>query len=137
VNKAHFPRDVLLTSVGDKFQLSFDGVDYLPTSNPTAAGALLFGLRPAGIKFSCDQSPDTFMWLASQAGYILHKFANGETHAVDDSELLPMADLLEWIASATALAPTLESALAAHNLIVENLGPRCAHMRNGYTQNEI
>ena len=123
----HFTRDALLTSVGDKFQVGFDGIDYLPTDSANATGVLLFGLRPNGIKLDCSQNPHRFMQQPEMAGRAQHLYANRDR--VDFRFDVSAADeVLCLIAESTALAPTPETALAAHNLIVENLGPASAHL---------
>lgn len=120
----HFKEDVLLSETEDgTYQLAFKGVRYKPTDNPTAAGVLLFGLRPKGIKFRCKGSPETFMFLAQHAAHILHLHANGDKVTLDGQRRIAPTDLHEWVNAAVALAPDEHNAEIARTLIDENLGP--------------
>ena len=120
----HFTRDVLLTQTAPgTFKITFGGVEYLPTNDPTKAGALLFGLRPKGIQFQCSEDPGVFLHLATRAGHILHLYANGSRMMHDGTERISREDLLKRIADAVSLAPTPETAAKAKALILENLGP--------------
>jgi hypothetical protein len=120
---SHFTDDVTLTGgVGGLFQIEFKGVRYQPTDDTTAAGVLLFGLRPKGIRFSCAQDPEPFMQGAAAAGYKLHFHANRHKMAEGMSQI-PGETLETWIDSAVALAPDTDSQVEARRLILENLGP--------------
>jgi hypothetical protein len=120
----HFKEDVLLSETENgTYQLVFNGVRYRPTDNPTAAGVLLFGLRPKGIKFRCKRSPENFMSQAHHAAHILHLHANGDKLPLDGQRRIAVADLHEWVNAAVALAPDEHNAEAARTLINENLGP--------------
>ena len=120
----HFKEDVLLRETENgTYQLTFKGVSYRPTDNPTAAGALLFGLRPKGIRFGCKRSPEKFMPLAQHAAHILHLHANGDKLTLGGQRRIAVVDLHEWVNADVALAPDEHTAEAARNLINENLGP--------------
>ena len=114
----------LLKSVGDKFQVIFDGVEYLPSGNANAVGALLFGLRPRNIECDCNRHPVLFLQQAEKAAQALRLYANKAL-----GESCTEAEIERSIEAATALAPTPETALIAHNMIIEDLGPSCAHLR--------
>lgn len=120
----HFTDDVLMreTEYGT-YQLVFKGVSYRPTDNPTAAGVLLFGLRPKGIRFECKTNPQVFMFHAQHAAHILHLHANGDKVTLDGHRRLTLADLHNWVNEAVALAPDWYAAEAARKLVNENLGP--------------
>ena len=123
----HYKVDVLLCEpTKGSYQLFFKGIGYKPTDNPTAAGVLLFGLRPRGIKFKCKSNPESFIFLAQHAAYIMHLHANGDKVTSDGQRRVPLADLHRWVNDAVALAPDEESAQSARDLINENLGP-CAY----------
>jgi hypothetical protein len=120
----HFKDDVLLSDPEHgTYQLVFKGVSYRPTDNPTAAGVLLFGLRPKGIKFTCKRSPEKFMSLAQHAAHILHLHANGDKVKLDGHRRIAPTDLREWVNAAVALAPDEHNSEIARKLINENLGP--------------
>ena len=120
----HYKVDVLLCEpTNGSYQLFFKGVGYRPTDNPTAAGVLLFGLRPRGIKFKCKSNPEGFIFLAQQAAHILHLHANGDKVTSDGQRRVPLDDLHRWVTDAVALAPDEESAQSVRDLINENLGP--------------
>jgi hypothetical protein len=120
----HFKDDALLSETENgTYQLVFKGVSYRPTDNPTAAGVLLFGLRPKGIKFRSKHSPEIFMSLAQHAAHVLHLHANGDKVALDGQRRIASADLHEWVNAAVALAPDERTAEAARTLVNENLGP--------------
>jgi hypothetical protein len=111
-------------SSAGSFQLSFKGVDYLPTDNATAAGVLLFGLRPRGVRFVVQGSAtDMFEYFALHAAYILHLHANGDRTTADGQRRVPLEDLHRWVELGVALAPTEDTAIDARRLINENLGP--------------
>jgi len=120
----HFKEDVLLSETENgTYQFQFKGVKYRPTDNPTAAGVLLFGLRPKGIRFHCKTNPESFMFLAQHAGHILHLHANGDKVTLDGQRRLTLADLSRWVNEAVALAPDASRAEEVRALIDENLGP--------------
>ena len=120
----HFKEDVLLSETENgTYHLVFKGVKYRPTDNPTAAGVLLFGLRPRGIRFKCNTNPQTFMFLAQQAAHILHLHANGDKVTLDGQRRLTLADLNSWVNEAVALAPDGLAAEEVRAWIDENLGP--------------
>jgi hypothetical protein len=120
----HYKVDALLCEPSPgTYQLFFKGVSYCPTDNPTAAGVLLFGLRPRGIKFKCIGNPEAFMVAAQQAAHVLHMHANGDKMTLEGKRRLPLLDLHRWVNDATALAPDEEASDAARVLINENLGP--------------
>ncbi len=120
----HYKVDVLLCEpTKGSYQLFFKGIGYKPTDNPTAAGVLLFGLRPRGIKFKCKSNPECFISLAQGAAYMLHLHANRYKVSADGPRQLTLEKLHEWVNDAVALAPDDESAQSARDLINENLGP--------------
>lgn len=126
----HFTQDALLTSTGPgEFRVTFKGVEYLPTRNADAMGALLFGLRPKGIKFDCNEPPQEFLQLAGDRGYALHCYAN-RGRSAEDNKLLSTSVVTQQIAAevdaAVALAPTAKDRKRTRELIVENLGPDSA-----------
>lgn len=119
----HFTEDATLTGGdGGLFQIEFKGVQYLPTDSATAAGVLLFGLRPRGVNFSCSQNPELFMQKAIVAGYTLDWQANPHKSSTDWYPL-PAETLQMWVNAAVALAPDDATAAEARRLIIENLGP--------------
>jgi hypothetical protein len=106
------------------FKLSFKGVDYLPTADATAAGVLLFGLRPRGVRFVAKGlTTDMFQYFALHAAYILHLHANGDLRTADGQRRVPLEDLHRWVELGVALAPTADTAIDARRLINESLGP--------------
>lgn len=121
----HYIVDARMTeSSPGSFQLSFKGVDYLPTADATAAGVLLFGLRPRGVRFVVQGSAtDMFEYFALHAAYILHLHANGDRTTADGQRRVPLEDLHRWVELGVALAPTADTAIDARRLINENLGP--------------
>lgn len=119
----HFTEDATLAGGdGGLFQIAFKGVQYLPTDSATAAGVLLFGLRPRGIQFSCAQDPELFMQKAIATGYTLDWQANRHKMPAD-REPVPPKILQMWVDAAVALAPDDATAAEARRLIIENLGP--------------
>jgi hypothetical protein len=121
------PKGAILVAVRDCFQLSHDGIDYLPTNSANATGALLFGLRPRGIHFEWNQSFKRFMQQVQTAAWALHMYAHRECVGSEFQKDVEV-EMMTLIAEATALAPTPETAVIAHNLIVKNLGPACAYL---------
>ncbi|MEO8120133.1 MAG: hypothetical protein ABI606_12550 [Rhodoferax sp.] len=111
-----------LSSVGNRFQLSFDGISYVPTVDAHGTGVLLFGLRPAGIDFDCNRSPALFLLKAQAAAMAMHDHANR-------IQLVAEKTLTGWMGAAVALAPNEEHAMNVHNLIVDNLGPDAIHLK--------
>ena len=118
----HFTKVAQLGNVGNSFQLSFDGIRYLPTDNARAIGFLLFGLRPAGIEFDCNRNPTVLLQAAHAAGLSMHNHATR-------IQLVPDKTLAGWIQEATSLAPNDKQAMNVYNLIVDNLGPDSAHLK--------
>lgn len=118
-----FKEDALLTQVGPgEYKISFKGIEYLPTKRPEVLGALLFGLKPKGLRFeNCGQHPGVFLQIATKAGYALHLHANRKRLAAP--EPIPGKTLLEIVGDAVALAPNPDAADTARALILENLGP--------------
>jgi hypothetical protein len=119
----HFTEDATLAGGdGGLFQIEFKAVQYLPTDSATAAGALLFGLRPRGVTFACTQDPELFMLKAIAAGYSLEWQANPHKLPAGQ-EPAPAKILRQWVDAAVALAPDEASAAEARQLIIERLGP--------------
>jgi hypothetical protein len=105
-----------------RYAITFRGVQYRDTTNETALGVLLFGLRPAGFNFHCKSDPSAVMHLAQHAAYILHLHANGERF-VERQRRISDDDLRRWVALAVDLAPDVDSAEFVRQCIDHALGP--------------
>jgi hypothetical protein len=92
-------RDILtLKQVArDRFQVSFDGVDYLPTNDTTFAGTLIFGLKPREVVTDGSRGTELFYMMAKVAVYTLNGHVKGRS--------MPEDALQRWKAGAIALAP--------------------------------
>lgn len=106
-----------------RYAYSFRGVNFLATSDLTALGVLLFGLRPCGFNFRCVEDPRVAMHLMQHAAQVLHLHANGDRHLADGSRRISEAELAKWVESAADLAPTSDDADFVRDCVDAALGP--------------
>lgn len=96
-------QDTLLITHTDRFHfaVSFNGVDYKPTSDTTAIGALVFALKPRKVLVTGPQAGE-FKLMADIAVATLKGHTRGRT--------MPEAALERWRWAAIDLAPDAASA---------------------------
>lgn len=120
----HFCEDIALGEPEPgRYQFTFKRVVYSATRDPIAAGVLLFGLRPRGIKFDCNSNPQSFLHFAYHTARILDLHANGDKLGPDGQRRLTLEELNHWVNLAVSLSPNDIVALEVRALVDENLGP--------------
>lgn len=113
----------LIEITSGHYAIKFRGVQYHDTTNETALGVLLFGLRPSGFNFRCIHDSAGGMHWMQHAAYILHLHANGDRYTQTGERRIALEELHQWIALAVELAPNSESAAFVRKCIDETLGP--------------
>ena len=98
-------------------------MQYREALDTSVLGTLLFGLRPAGVGFSCNSDPRGAMQAMYETGIALHLHANGDRFTEDGERRVEDSDLRSWVDVAVALAPTEESAAFVRKCIDQALGP--------------